>query len=466
MMVRISTLQLVVVLCLLIVAVIPVLATHTGKWAWSGSLASARRGLESSVLAGGGGRSDVDAIKKSSGTSNKYGEIMINGELSSTSTPSSVSTARARLLQRFIHLRIGGGSSDGLQKHPQAIWHYHGCLRSPFTGKVLADVEGLEYIKLIETASPTTAIQSARIKFWPPGPKSTDDGIRQARFLSKKVFFYLDTNKNSSSLPQVSSGSGSGNQQLLRTFKLSPISRSRQVNPIKQYYELVSVGINENSTLADAEFISTCWFPRNQRQLHNHQLSMYPANGRDAGSRSNWDESALEVSNFMRYAPTSKLDANRNSTSSFWGRLATTKWISFGQPFIGGRSQEHYTLQGAAGPRKDTLFSWWYPRKGTVEASLKYQRIGDAPSWVSSRSVCSVELKGERYASEEDLPHSIVHLVRSYRPEFLGAAAQMSLSEFNEAADMLDEYVPWYERLRNYLLPTRRERVDISLRAF
>jgi hypothetical protein len=340
---------------------------------------------------------------------------------------SSSSSSNARpMINRWFQLRVGGRE----YKHG-TLWHYHGVLRNPYNGKSLADIEGIELLKPVFDPLVYTLQTS-----------STEASIPQV--MSKKLFFYLQP----------------GTDRLLESFKLSPISRARKVNAIKEYHQLISIGqlTAGSSNDSNTSIITTCTFPGG-RQLVNKNLAMATGSSIDEVDAGD-DKRSLRIRNFMKYSPNNYHDNNRESS---WFHLP--KLISFSPVHIGGRSQEQYILREAKpisflgrllGSLRRT------PPVGAHGITMSYQRIGDAPSWVSSRAMCIIELQAERYqvsslsSIRNVLPPRLLHLVQKHRPDFIteivDASDAWSMDSFyrNSSMDLLHNYRPWYKRFLNW----------------
>ena len=400
-----------------------------------------------------------------------------------------------------------------LKSHNKKLsyWYYTGTLRSTSTGREIVGIEGIEIVSpmiryrrdgLASTNSNITSNHDTkrrrRRRIRGKGRENNDNiaidkDKYKISYLSNKMFVYVNKDNHTS---------------VVEKFRLHPSAPLRDVKYLKQFHELVTVGIDyKNQLYASTEYPS-------QRTIKTSKISM---NDNINNNIYNYRISSLEKLLF------GKKTINIANFMSGMPRRYIHRWISFSSNQDSGsrgRSQEYYTLTRSCNlfnidvdnmiPKlfihsiatyidiKDKLSVWnrslrrrinsndiitagyedpknshskfnqfitlyqYYTNKsktnnGTSISSLpikpsitmNYQRYGECPSFFSADQSCCVELHAVKLDSLRYLPMNIVQLITNTCNEsaFLHDNTDLlyrNTNDFHRKHDLLREYLPWY----------------------
>jgi hypothetical protein len=328
--------------------------------------------------------------------------------LSIISLNAILSDGRSPLME-FYKLRTG---------FPQkgCIWHYQGSLRNPANGKIIAGVEGIEFIQNSSNLN-ITEKQSSRA----PTPSLT--------YLTKKLFFHVD---------------GANHSQLLTTFRHSPISVAKSISPMKASIEFISLNQHEPSPRDNknsSKYRSVIHFSP-FRKIFSQKLEFIP------GQSSLSSPGGIKLNHIV--TPQNPIEANGKKNS--W-----KKWISFGpgnSPL--SRSTELYHIYPTTTSRPSSSFwSSFFGRflgSSSVQVVLDYQRFGEGPEWFLPGRPVLTEMKGIRYTRLKDIPGPVVSLLKQANQSRMIRDCCGSLEEEfrNPSSDAFLQYSPWYSVLSTY----------------
>ena len=252
--------------------------------------------------------------------SNNFFKIFSNGHVYNQKQQELNSLIKK--VEQFMHLK---GHNRKL-----SYWYYTGTLRSPSTGREIVGIEGVEIVSPIihhkvsnkERYSPLTnnTTTSAISRNKGSSRKYDIDTAMdkyKASYLSKKIFIYVDKDNHT---------------QVIDKFRLHPSSPQRDVRYVKQYHELITLGIDSKDQLyASTEYPS-------QRIIKTNKITI---NDNVNNNNYNHHPSTLEKLLFC------KETINIVNFMSGMPRKHINRWISFSSNQDSGsrgRSQEYYTL--------------------------------------------------------------------------------------------------------------------------
>jgi hypothetical protein len=392
----------------------------------------------------------------------------------SRATDSHENAEYVDMIKNIVSIRAGSPQSTGV------IWHHSGVMRNPLTGAEVVGIEGIEftsslpfYVKISNISdssidSTDTANTNARS---PRNQKKTSKGtaVRETdvtnteqfsqSFLSQKLFVYVDAKNRS---------------KAIESHRIHPIhSPARAVQPMKELNQMVTLGINQDSTLSSELQFPAGRTVRSSRIKMNRAASG-PKSPIEIGLDRLW--SLLGVSN-PAYEIIHFMSAHKKKSFN--------SWVSFQSPAndISGRSQEYYTLQ---------MCKSGVPGRDQPSAKMTYRRYGECPPWYSIGKASSIELSADRYDSLEDVPQEVLSRFLGYDQatptakgrskggsrspsgeppspptvrDFLqhiavvqGKPTQaffksrsgkaLMVTHFNQKKDLLDSYMPWYSKFR------------------
>jgi hypothetical protein len=294
------------------------------------------------------------------------------------------------------------------------VWHYQGSLRNPANGKIIAGVEGIEFIQNSNNLN-ITEKQSSR-------PLTL--------YLTKKLFFHVDAVNHS---------------HLLTTFKHSPISVAKSVRPMKTSIELITLNQHESTPQHDnknsSNYRSVIHFSP-FRKIFSQKLEFI------SGQSILSSLGGIKLNHIV--TPQDPVETNEKKNS--W-----KKWISFG-PGSGNsplsRSTELYHIYPTTSRSSSSFWSSFFGRffgSSSAQVALDYQRFGEGPEWFLPGRPVITEMKGIRYARLEDIPGSIVSLLKQVNQSNMLRGCGALEEEFrNPSSDSFLQYSPWYSVLSTY----------------
>lgn len=332
--------------------------------------------------------------------------------------PSNAKTINS--VQQFLQLKTG--PSDR-----QAYWYYNGLVRNPLTGIEVAGIEGIEIVRPLDTShTPSRLVNGS----------SMGEGFAGS-YLSNKVFVYVDKANRTSEIEK---------------YRVRHHAPQRTVNPVKQFAELITVGVEPSG-----DTFATIGWPTG-RTLHTNKVRFTQSDDGIAPLDQLLGKKKINVINFMSAA------VRRT------GKHPLSKWVSFSPSSddgTTGRSQEYYTISNtgslpnanspiiatplmsktlkstpasttSAAPgsavgtspsnmrdsavSKSTLaHKLLRPFRPKPSAVLSYRHYGEGPPWFAVGKACVIEMSGARYDTAQALPAAVRELVDRLQPDFFSS---------------------------------------------
>ena len=321
----------------------------------------------------------------------------------------------------------------GYPNTPGVVWHHLGVMRNPLTGAEVVGVEGIELVVPLPSEVFTNDPNDTEIT------KTSKNIIKDVplfseSYLTSKIFVYVD---------------GKNRSQAITSFRVRPPhSPSRQVNPIKEIHQLVTIGLNEQGKL-----YSKVGFPGGRTiESKRIKISSKSITNSEEGPK---DSTALSIRPSFRFGKADLLADWKNPSFeviqfvSAKKKKTINRFISFQSPGndISGRSQEYYTIQlipqtlskllkglGLGLGRKDQ------PSQPT--AKMIYKRYGECPPWYSVAKATSMEIQALRYNCLAELPLEVLERFLEFEEETVSNKAssdKKKRSRFFSKADTSDQ---------------------------
>lgn len=357
--------------------------------------------------------------------------FVFGGVCSSSSVPSSPSSSThhgafaSDVVARFIQNRC---DSRGNTEDCPTIWSYEGTLTDPLTGKVIADVEGLELVKSLPTISRSSTDDNSqsllgnlsvkRLLFPKNNQHSpTPQWDSATTILSRRLFCYRRPSSTVTKTQPYKS--------LLTSLRLRPDGPLRHLSPsenIAVYDSAITfISRNEgremvvfsehggNEEHADGDASDTIYvmgnaqvrIPIKEQSTTGFDFAIHAQKGTITRGRigpilpplriSSNDEVVISPprSRFLQFG---KGDGNSGSAQERkYGSVHETYSYSFGDD-----SSEPTALSHS----NSWIHKWIQPKDDTTipdaQTTVRYTRFGEAPPWYAPGRMCTLELKGHR----------------------------------------------------------------------
>ncbi|KAL3805060.1 hypothetical protein HJC23_003288 [Cyclotella cryptica] len=341
-------------------------------------------------------------------------------------------------IANFMQQRCGSSiGSDGI-----AVWAYEGCLTDPITGKVVAEVEGLELVKplpVIAYSSDNTTQSllgnlAVRNLLFPRGNQVSFERNWDSAMtiLSRRLFCYRHP------------ASGKDNGKLLTSVRLRPDGPLRQLSSLENVavYDsavtyisrnegremvvfsergsgIVDGGLNHH---VDAIKSHVVMGSTQSNPSENHHMPLgfdFTIHARKESDPSlppmdlsNENEAVISPrrSRLIQFGKSSESESGRKYDS-----VRETYSYSFDNPNEDKNrrgTDEHGVLNWV----QNKLTSKSKARHSTTKDSsqetfprctVRYTRYGEAPPWYAPGRMCTLELKGERIVLSQSMPYSV-----------------------------------------------------------
>ena len=346
--------------------------------------------------------------------------------------PPSPSKWDIKAFQAFVKARTGGtcAASAAPASSPTVYWVLQGQLSNPFTGDVIANVRGLEVVRLlgcVQTAeipqrskndqalaiaplppSVSHVLPGTRKCLHLPEPQTTSKKVKKAKVssstalpkkqpwravattVSAKTFRYFEPRTN----------------QPLLTFRPGPRAKPRVVPPAITTTQAVSYALSRSGHLhlvaesvtggllavqdqgagpvfktKRSKFLSL-FFPMPAPKTFELSLLMWPGSKRSNRGESSGSSAAAGE------------DGSGGGGGGGGGRVFPwSSIVQFGASSAQPACRELYALSTEPAPKQQGR----RPR-------MKYLRYGEAPHWCGAGRVCHLALEGTRYDRLQDIP--------------------------------------------------------------
>ncbi len=332
--------------------------------------------------------------------------------------PAAAGSWDLRAFHAFLKVRTGGGHGHawGSRRPTPAAgspvyWVLHGQLSNPFTGDVIAEVRGLEVLRLLScveatatTAAAETKTQARRLlQQLPPSPAHQLPGTAQCLHLTSTAtspWRAVATTLSAKTFKYFHPATG----QPLLTFRPNPRAKPRVVPKGVSSLQAVSYALSTKGHLhLVGEAVSgglvavqdqgtgpvdtrkqkggaKVWalWPAGTPKTFELSLLMWPGSkrrnrGRDAGAN----------------------DGKENGGLLIGGGFPWSSIVQFGASSAQPPCRELYAV--STEPSKQMGSSRGRPR-------MKYLRYGECPHWCGAGRFCHLALEGTRYDRLQDIP--------------------------------------------------------------
>jgi hypothetical protein len=270
----------------------------------------------------------------------------------------------------WLHARCGGGS---------AIWTYEGNLYDPLDGRKICQVEGLELVRNL--AGPTDGYHRR-------SDLVGKDLTNGTTILSRKFFCYKSSDEAG---------------KLLSTIKLRPNAPTRVI-PTNQVVALFDTATTVSSRHNGKELVVHTEFPNGKCYWATAESADEPPRERISGTKS------FEFTVYTKKRPTDLPDSTKEITSD--GLVVApkrSKIIQFGagpklaSGRFGARETYSYTITKPHQAKPGWKF-WVKPKVTLPTCSVKYTRYGEGPPWYGPGKYLTLEVKGRRIDSMQEVP--------------------------------------------------------------
>lgn len=344
--------------------------------------------------------------------------------------PPSPSKWDLKAFQAFVEARTGGtcAAPAASASSPTVYWVLQGQLSNPFTGDVIANVRGLEVVRLLgcvqaaEIPKRSKDDQALAITPLPPSVSHALPGTRKCLHLPEPQTTNKEAKKTKASssvaLPKkqpwraVATAISAKtfryfeprtNQPLL-TFRPGPRAKPRVVPPTITTTQAVSYALSRSGHLhliaesvtggllavqdqgagpvfktKRSKFLSL-FFPMPAPKTFELSLLMWPGSKRNNRGESNNNAAAGE-------------DGSSGGGGGGGGGFPWSSIVQFGASSAQPACRELYALSTEPAPKQQGR----RPR-------MKYLRYGEAPHWCGAGRVCHLALEGTRYDRLQDIP--------------------------------------------------------------
>jgi hypothetical protein len=273
-------------------------------------------------------------------------------------------------IQDWLQARCGDGS---------AIWTYEGNLYDPLDGRKICQVEGLELVRTL--AGPKDGLHRR-------SNLVGKDLTNSTTILSRKIFCYKSPDEPG---------------KLLSTMKLRPNAPTRLI-PTNQVVALFDTATTVSGRQNGKELIVHTEFPNGKCYWATAESLDEPPRETSSGTRS------FDFTVYTKKRLADLPDSTKEITSE--GVVVApkrSKIIQFGAgpKLDGGRfgARETYSYTMTKPQQTERGWKFWVKPKATLPScSVKYTRYGEGPPWYGPGKYLSLEVKGRRVESMQEVP--------------------------------------------------------------
>ena len=339
-------------------------------------------------------------------------------------------------------------NNDGVHSSTPAIWIYEGALYDPLEGKRIANVQGLELVTPLATCRNDDPISKSNYKdrcgdlIAGNLLSSTNATFDYAStVLSRKLFCYT---REEASVGQSADDRGDKKQESIITS-----IRLRHKSPLKHIPTDQAVSLYETATTVierGGELVMHSEWPSGRSLWGTTRVKQQLDRGLNPASSSRIKR-ALEFTVYTRSKKDNQqpdLTVNEESLTEDAAVVSPKRsaLIQFGTSKMeqknryGARETYSYiNIPNDAG-NEQRRQGWKLPnllgikkRDDDLPCQVRYTRYGEGPPFYAPGRMCSLELRGRRVQSYEEIPPVISSLINDRIPGFLQPATPHSLGD-------------------------------------
>ncbi|KAL7437593.1 hypothetical protein ACHAXM_005719 [Skeletonema potamos] len=436
--------------------------------------------------------------------------LLLSLDVQANSNPSSHATKQpfhADVISNFLNHRCGTFNDSG-----PFIWTYEGTLTDPLSGKVIAEVEGLELVKQLPMMTSRSSKSSdkallnnlcTRNILFPKG-KAQSSWDTATTVLSRKLFCYRRPSSMRYASGEVDSESNeSPSKSLLRSLRLRPDGPLRHLSPLENMavYDSAITYISRNHGREMVVFSELGGRPDINEVGNGNDINDGKRHYVMGSAQCGRDESSFSFSIYAfkgtlntdidhgPMLPPLKHPSRSDGSNEVVMSPPRSRLLQFGKGDgssgsngASARESYSYSMQESSNDASDIPMQKRNDNKSRfdligrlrkqerhpnpvvgriqIPCTVKYTRYGEAPPWYAPGRMCTLELHGRRLADNVSTSQELTPLLSwaasNCKPSFWSGWPSISQTNTspNKDIELAQEAVRLFSsESRRFILP-------------